>query len=63
MCDEPEHRNVLERIGDELGECLPERLRNDDKFRYRFEQLCGFAAGWVFGKWIIEMVFGKGDKE
>jgi hypothetical protein len=61
MCDEPEHKSLLERVGDEIGECLPERLRNDDKFRYRFGQLCGFAAGWIVGRKIVELLFPKGD--
>jgi hypothetical protein len=61
MCDEPEHRSLLEQVGDEIGECLPERLRNDEKFGYCFGQLLGFAAGWIVGRKIVELLFPKGD--
>ena len=50
MCDEPEHKSLLETVGDEICKCLPERLRNDEKFVYHFGQLLGFAAGWIVGK-------------
>ena len=63
MCDEPEHKSLLEQVGDQICECLPERLRNDDKFRYRFGQLCGFAAGWFVAKKVIELLFPRGDKK
>ena len=59
MCDEPEHKSLLERVGDEIGEFLPERFRNDEKLGYRFGQLCGFAAGWIVGRKVIELLFGK----
>jgi hypothetical protein len=63
MCDEPEHRNLLERVGDEIDECLPERLRNDEQLGYHLGQLCGFAAGWIFGKKVIELLFPRGDRK
>ena len=61
MSDVHEHKSLLERVGDEIAECLPERLRNDKKFAYRFGQLLGFAAGWIVGKKVIELLFSKGD--
>ena len=61
MSDEPEHKNPLEIVGDQICECLPEKLRNDKKFAYRFGQLIGFAAGWFAGKKVIELLFSKGD--
>ncbi len=61
MSDEPEHKTLLETVGDHICECLPERLRNDKKFAYRSGQLCSFAAGWFFGKKVIELLFPKGD--
>jgi hypothetical protein len=63
MSDEHEHKSLLERVGDEIGECLPERLRNDEKFGYRFGQLLGFAAGWIVGRKIVELLFPRGDKK
>ena len=63
MCDEPEHQTLLEIISEQICEFLPENLRNDEKFVYRFGQLCGFAAGWIVGKKIIELLFPKGDKK
>ena len=61
MCDEHEHKSLLETVGDEIYKCLPETLRNDEKFVYHFGQLLGFAAGWVVGKTVIELLFPKGD--
>ena len=61
MCDEPDHKSLLETVRDQICEFLPEKLRNDEKFVYRFGQLCGFAAGWVIGTKIIELLFPKGD--
>ena len=63
MSDEPDDKSPLETLGDQICECLPERLRNDKKFAYRFGQLCGFAAGWFVGKKVIELLFPRGDKK
>ena len=32
MSDEPEHKSLTEIIEDQIGRCLPDRLRNDEKF-------------------------------
>jgi len=61
MCDEPERKTAIEMIGEQICEFLPEKLRNDEKFVYRFGQLCGFAAGWIVGRKVIELFFPKGD--
>ena len=61
MSDEPEHKTLLETVGDEICECLPEKLRNDKKFVHGLGMLCGFAAGWFVGKKVIELLFPKGD--
>jgi hypothetical protein len=63
MCDEPDHKNLFEIIGDQIADCLPERLRNDEEFRRSLGSLCGFVAGCVVAKTIIELLFGKGDKK
>ena len=63
MCDEPEHKSPLEIIGDQICELLPEKLRNDEKFVYNLGKMCGFAAGWIVGKKIIELLFPRGDKK
>ena len=63
MCNEPERKSLVEMIGDEIGECLPESLRNDKQFMYSLGSLCGFAAGWVVGKRVIELLFPRGDKK
>jgi len=55
MCDESEHESLLETDGE------PERLREDEDFRYHFGRLVGFIAGWVVGKKVIELLFPKGD--
>ena len=57
MCNEPDHKSLIAKIGDEIGECLPESLRNDKRFMYSLGNLCGFAAGWIVGKKIIELLF------
>ena len=61
MSDEHEHKTMLETVGDQICECLPERLRNDKKFAYRFGQLLGFTAGWIVGRKIVELLFPKRD--
>jgi hypothetical protein len=61
MCDKPEHRTPLEIIGDQICDLLPEPLRNDKEFVYDLGRLLGFAAGWVVGKTVIELLFPKGD--
>ena len=63
MPSEHKHKTAIEMTGDQICECLPEQLRNDKKFVYRFGQLCGFAAGWIVGKTIIELLFPRGDKK
>ena len=63
MPDEPDHKSLLETVGDQICELLPEPLRNDKKFVYRLGQLLGFAAGWVVGKKVIELLFPRGDKK
>lgn len=61
MSNDPEHKSLLETVADEICKCLPERLRNDRKFVYRFGQLLGFAAGWFVGKKIMELLFPERD--
>ncbi len=63
MCDKPEHRTPLETVGELICEFLPENLRNDKEFVYDLGRLCGFAAGWVVGKTVIELLFPRGDKK
>ena len=63
MSDEPEHQSPLEIIGEQICDFLPEKLRNDENFVYGFGQLCGFAASWIVGKKIVELLFPtRGDK-
>jgi hypothetical protein len=61
VCDQPEHRNLLERLGDEIDECLPEKLRNDEVFVRSFRTLCGVMAGWIIGKTLAKLLFPKDD--
>jgi hypothetical protein len=61
MSDEPEHKSPLEIIGDQVCEHLPESLRNDDAFVRRFGRSCGFFAGWIIGRWIVDLLFRRGD--
>lgn len=61
MSDEPDHKTPLEIIGNQICDCLPESLRKDKKFVFHFGELCGFLAGWVIGKKVIESFLGKGD--
>ena len=63
MCDEPNHKSLLETVRDQICEFLPEKLRNDEKFVHGFGQLCGFAAGWIIGTKVIELLFPRGDKK
>ena len=58
MSDEPEHKSPLEII---VGRCLPERLRNDEKFMEGLGGLCGLAAGWIIGRKVVEWLFPRGD--
>jgi hypothetical protein len=61
--DEPKHKPFLEIVGEKIGECMPERLREDERFAYVFGSLCGLAAGWIVGKRVIEWLFPKGDEK
>jgi hypothetical protein len=63
MSDEPKHKTPVEIFGDQICECLPENLRNDEKFVYNLGKVCGFAAGWIVGRKIIELLFPRGDKK
>ena len=63
MSNEPEHKSLIEIVGDQICDFLPERLRNDEKFVHGLGMLCGFAAGWIIGKTIIELLFPRGDKK
>ena len=63
MSDEPNRKSLTEIIEDQIAEFLPEKLRNDEKFVHGFGQLLGFAAGWVIGTKIIELLFPRGDKK
>jgi hypothetical protein len=57
MPDEPEHKSLLETVGDEIFRCLPEWVRNNEGL----SELCGLAAGWFVGKKIAELLFRKRD--
>lgn len=61
MSDETKHKSPLEIIGDQICECLPEHLRNDEQFAYGLGKMCGLAAGWILGQKIIELLFSEGD--
>lgn len=63
MCDEPDNKPLLETIGDGIRDCLPERLRDDERFAHGLGSVCGLAAGWVVGKTVIKWFFGKGDEK
>jgi hypothetical protein len=63
MSNEPDDKPFLEIVGEKIGECMPERLREDERFAYVFGSLCGFAAGWVVGKKVVQWLFGEGDEE
>ena len=63
MCDEPDHKSFVAKLGDEIGACLPESLRSDKRFMYSLGKLSGLAAGWIVGKTIIELLFPRGDKK
>ena len=63
MCDEPEHKSLLDMVGEQICESLPESLRTDEEFVYDLGRLCGFAAGWFVGKTVIEFLFPRGDKK
>jgi hypothetical protein len=61
MCDEPEHKSLFEIIEDQIGRCLPDRLRNDKEFVHSLGSLCGFIAGCIVGKKVVEWLFPRGD--
>lgn len=57
MCDEHDHKSLVAKLGDEIAEFLPESIRNDERRMYSLGRLCGFAAGWVIGKRVVELFF------
>ena len=61
MCDEPEHRSLLETIGDAVYECLPEKLQKNETFACNFGCVCGFIAGCIITKKAIDWLFPRGD--
>jgi hypothetical protein len=59
MSDEPKHRSLIEIIGDQLSEFLPDDLQEAEKVAYRIGQVCGFVVGWFVGKKVIELLFPR----
>jgi hypothetical protein len=65
MPDEPEPtKEPLERLGDAVGECLPERWRTPE-VDYAIGSVVGFLAGWLLTRKVLRWLLpdDKGDKK
>jgi hypothetical protein len=62
MPDEHEHPGPIEKIGNAIGDCLPESWRTHE-VGYAMGCVVGFVAGWVLGETVVKWMFpNKGGK-
>jgi hypothetical protein len=54
--NEHENKNLIETLGDKIGESLPESWRTE-RVAYCLGSVCGFLAGFLFSRMVSRTFF------
>jgi hypothetical protein len=60
MSDESERKPLLEAIGDEIMECLPECCRTEE-VAYSLGSLCGLVVGYLLGRQMVRWLLPRDE--
>ena len=60
MSDKSDHKELLDIIGEEIMETLPEQMRTEENASL-LGSICGFATGWFLTQQVIEWFLPKRD--
>ena len=58
---EPDH-TLIDKLGEEVRQFMPERLQNDEKAGYRFGSLCGWFGGVFLGSQLANWLWPREEE-